>query len=81
MELEMIFAVLGIEETKDKGQIQNAYRAKLAENNPEDHPEEFMRLRQAYEQALAYADSIEEENAEEEDDSQVHVMHRCYVFQ
>lgn len=71
MELEMIFAVLGIEETKDKGQIQNAYRAKLAENNPEDHPEEFMRLRQAYEQALAYADSIEEENAEEEDDSQV----------
>lgn len=71
MEVEMIFAILGIQETKDKEIIQDAYREKLVDNNPEDHPEAFMRLRQAYEMALAYADSGDEENEEDDDDTPV----------
>lgn len=70
MDIAMIFAVLGIAETKDENLIRQAYRTKLTENNPEDDPEGFRRLREAYEQALAYAkepekedtDTIEEDN-------------------
>ena len=66
MDTAMIFAVLGIKETKDEDQIRQAYHRKLTENNPEDDPEGFRRLREAYEQATAYAK--EEEKAEEEED-------------
>lgn len=52
----MDWFVLGIEPTKDKTAITNAYRQKLRQTNPEDKPEEFKALRQAYEEALALAD-------------------------
>lgn len=65
----MIFAILGITETKEEEQIRQAYRLKLLENNPEDNPEGFQRLREAYEQALAYARKPEEEVEKEEDDT------------
>lgn len=51
-----IWDILEIAETKDKGTIQAAYRAKLIKNNPEDDPEGFMELRRALETALAEAD-------------------------
>lgn len=51
-----IWDILEIEETKDKGAIQAAYRAKLIKTNPEDDPEGFMELRRALEEALAAAD-------------------------
>ena len=51
-----IFKVLDIEKTKDKMAIKQAYLSKLSETNPEDKPEEFMKLREAYEKALEYAD-------------------------
>ena len=47
--------ILGIAPTSDKSAIKKAYRSRLAETNPEDKPEEFMELRQAYEEALEYA--------------------------
>lgn len=65
MELEESFAVLGIERTKEKSAIKSAYRAMLSQNNPEDHPEEFKRIRQAYEAAVKYADSTKEEAEKE----------------
>lgn len=51
----MNWELLGITPTVDKNAITAAYRAKLVQVNPEDKPEEFMALRQAYEQALKYA--------------------------
>lgn len=71
MEDNLIFAVLGIDKTKDENAIRDAYRAKLAVNHPEENPEGFKRLRDAYEQALEYARSEEEESEETFDDSPV----------
>ncbi|MCR5702619.1 MAG: tetratricopeptide repeat protein [Lachnospiraceae bacterium] len=51
----MIWKTLGIEKTTDEGLIRNAYREKLKDVNPEDDQEGFMKLRRAYEEALAYA--------------------------
>lgn len=67
MDIAMIFAILGIAETKEEEQIRQAYRMKLTENNPEDDPEGFQRLREAYEQAITYA--RESEEVEEEEDN------------
>lgn len=51
MEKQMMFHILGIEETKDEQVIRDAYRALLRSVNPEDDPEGFKRLREAYEGA------------------------------
>lgn len=61
-----IWDILGCEETKDKVVLKTAYREKLKNVNPEDDSEGFMRLRQAYEEAIRLADIA----AEEKDDSQ-----------
>ena len=65
MEKEMIFHVLGIPETKSEDEIRNAYREHLKMTNPEDDPEGFKRLREAYEAALVFARQVEEEAAKE----------------
>lgn len=63
-----IFKILDIEKTKDKMVIKQAYLSKLSETNPEDKPEEFMMLREAYEKALEYADIDDDvENDDKED--------------
>ncbi len=59
MDENISFSVLEIEKTKDRQVIQNAYRSLLVKVNPEDDPEGFKRLREAYEQACAYADREE----------------------
>lgn len=69
MDKSLIYAILGIAETKDEEQIRQAYRTKLEENHPEDDPEGFKRLRSAYEQALAFAREPEEDAGEEWDDT------------
>lgn len=51
-----IWEILDIEATKDKDIIKTAYRKKLISVNPEDDPQGFMALRQAFEQAMAEAD-------------------------
>lgn len=55
-----IFAILGIDETKNKQLIKDAYRQKLAVTNPEDDEAGFMRLREAYEAAMSLADTEED---------------------
>lgn len=55
MDIQQCFLVLGLERTKDEGQIKRAYREKLTATNPEDDPEGFKRLREAYEQACQFA--------------------------
>ncbi|MCI8529840.1 MAG: tetratricopeptide repeat protein [Lachnospiraceae bacterium] len=69
MNTAMIFAILGIPETKDEAIIRDAYRQKLAAHNPEDDPEGFRRLREAYEHALAFARTTDAEEEEEEDNT------------
>ena len=53
----MFWKILKIEPTADKNKIRAAYRDLLSGVNPEDKPEEFKALRQAYEEALAWADA------------------------
>ena len=55
------FLILGIPEGKEEREIKQAYRKKLRFVNPEDNPEGFKELRSAYETALQYAQSKEEE--------------------
>ncbi len=69
MNTAMIFAILGIEETKDEEKIRNAYREKLSSHNPEDDPDGFRRLREAYEQALAYTKETDADEEAPEDNS------------
>ena len=56
----MDWTVLGIEPTADKKAITKAYRMQLMHTNPEDKPEEFKVLREAYEQALSWASRQQE---------------------
>lgn len=46
------FEVLGIEETGEVKKIKRAYAAKTREFHPEEYPEEFKMLHDAYEEAL-----------------------------
>lgn len=55
MNVQEIFGILGIEETKDEDEIRAAYRKLLLTSNPEDDAEGFKRLRRAYEEAVGYA--------------------------
>ncbi|MBQ6454104.1 MAG: tetratricopeptide repeat protein, partial [Coriobacteriales bacterium] len=56
-----IWAILGIESTKDEAAITAAYHNKLKLVHPEEHPQEFMELRRAYESALAAAKQEQEQ--------------------
>lgn len=60
------WSILGINQTKDKDVIKQAYRNKLVGVNPEDDPDGFMALRNAYEDALREADLEESESEEDE---------------
>lgn len=61
-----IWAVLGISPTTDITAIKQAYAARAKEWHPEDHPEEFRELRNAYRIAVAYAKSGGTKNGEAE---------------
>lgn len=71
MEIQKIFDILGIEETKDEARIRVAYRDRLVTVNPEDNPEGFKRLREAYEEALAFAQRREDGGQEDAGDDPV----------
>lgn len=65
-----IWNELEIEKTNDKKAIKKAYLKKLKITNPEDNPEGFMRLHDAYEAAMSvcnyYEDDYDEETESEE---------------
>ena len=48
------WTTLGLEPCNDARAIKRAYARRLKDVHPEDHPEQFMQLRQAYETALQY---------------------------
>ena len=52
MEKELIFHILEMDGLTDERAVKAAYRKKLKVTNPEDDPEGFRKLREAYEQAL-----------------------------
>ena len=47
--------ILGIKPTDNLKDIKRAYAAKSREVHPEEHPEEFKALHEAYEMAMAFA--------------------------
>jgi hypothetical protein len=57
-----IWSLLGIEPTGDQRTIKRAYTKLLKRTNPEDDPEGFQRLREAYERATLWAQSIAAED-------------------
>lgn len=52
----MIWETLGIDPTTDKREIKRGYAARLKQVNPEDDPQGFQALRDAYQRALEMAD-------------------------
>ena len=78
------FNTLGIEATKEEKKIKKAYRARLHAVNPEDDPDGFKRLREAYEEALKYARQKEEEpenlSPAEEFISRCEQLYKDFVF-
>lgn len=59
-----IWDVLQIEATKDKKEIRRAYARLSREIHPEEKPEEFQRLYEAYQKALQYASGNKRSEAE-----------------
>jgi len=68
MEKELIFHILELDELNDERAVKSAYRKKLKFTNPEDDPEGFRKLREAYEGALMLLQKAEEEAEEEEEE-------------
>lgn len=65
MDRKLAFQVLGIAETKEEDRIRQRYLSLLKDTNPEDDPEGFKRLREAYEAALRFSAEREEEEEQE----------------
>ncbi len=66
MEKELVFHILGLKELEDERAVKAAYMRILKETNPEDDPEGFRQLREAYEQALLLLQEAEEKASKEE---------------
>ncbi|MCI9202091.1 MAG: tetratricopeptide repeat protein [Lachnospiraceae bacterium] len=81
MEHAMIFHVLGIQETSDEAVIKSAYLRLLKTTNPEDDPDGFKRLREAYEGAIAYARSPKEEQQEDKTEIGLWISQVDQVYQ
>lgn len=61
-----IWERLGIEKTRDKKRIRKAYAERAKVCHPEERPEEFRQLYEAYQAALVYADrEIDDERTDE----------------
>lgn len=66
MKEDMVWEVLGIEPGSDEEAIRTAYRERLVGKNPEDDPEGFKLLREAYETALSLLKKADNTPNEEE---------------
>ena len=65
-----IWAVLGVPTGSDRDTIRRAYARKLRVTNPEDDPEGFKRLREAYDSALAHVDYVSRWGDDDDDDEE-----------
>lgn len=70
--MNKIWEILNIEPTKDKAAIKRAYALLARQYNPEDEPEKYQELHEAYKQALFLADhtGIEIHRLDEPEDTQ-----------
>ena len=79
MIIEDAWKILGIDPTKDENEIKTAYRTCVVKVNPEDDPEGFKQLREAYDMAMdslneAGEDEDNNESAEEnKDEIDIHI--------
>ncbi|MBO4390606.1 MAG: tetratricopeptide repeat protein [Lachnospiraceae bacterium] len=71
-----IWRILAIEATKDKDAIRDAYRARLVHVHPEEDPEGFKQLREAFEEAVRLADQPDETEQEQVSDEELSVFDR-----
>lgn len=71
MDEKLVFSILGIEPTKDEDRLKERYHELLRDTNPEDDPEGFKRLREAYETAIALAKRPAEESEEARDKDEI----------
>lgn len=62
------FKVLGIEPTSDKKQIKKAYAKLAARYHPEEYPEKWQEIHEAYEAAIQFASAIREDAWTEEEE-------------
>ena len=62
MDFAEAFKILEIEPTNDKKKIKVAYSKMLKKYHPEDFPEMFMKINEAYETALGYTENNFSEN-------------------
>ena len=56
------FKILEIEPTEDKKKVKIAYSKMLKKYHPEDFPEMFIRINEAYEIVLEYSEEEENKN-------------------
>ena len=66
LDWEESFKILEIEPTDDKKKIKLAYSALLKKYHPEEYPEKFMEINEAYERALDYVKNSEKRRVNEE---------------
>ena len=59
--------VLGIEPTSDKKEIKKAYARLLKQYHPEENPEEFKQIQEAYQQCLHHDQEIESVSYKQEE--------------
>lgn len=76
-----IWSTLGIEPTKDKRKIKRAYAKMAARYHPEEQPEKFQEVYDAYEQAVSYAEGYAgtEFHYEEESEPEVSLENHTTV--
>lgn len=71
MERELILHILELDELTDERTVKSAYMKKLKLTNPEDDPEGFRKLREAYEGAAELLRQAEEEEEEETEKTEI----------
>lgn len=70
MEKELMLHILNIGSLESESQVRAAYMQKLKDTNPEDDPEGFRKLREAYEEALSALRDADGEEKEQQEKSE-----------